>query len=199
MQPDGKLTGTMIHYAIGYEAYELRLAIKKFNNIDEYVDNLDKRLSRIKIIKSDITDLDSLDMPVTETYQIELPAIRNMNAGQVSFNPILFNRIVNNPFKLAERTYPVDMGMPSERRLVLTLHLPDQYEVIAPQPVSMTMPNQGGRFITTYDSNSNTFTFSDVLNFSKPVYTPDEYLYLKEFYNKIIQTEKANLVFKKKI
>ncbi|HEY0246075.1 MAG TPA: DUF3857 domain-containing protein, partial [Mucilaginibacter sp.] len=78
-------------------------------------------------------------------------------------------------------------------------HLPDQYEVVTPQPVSMAMPNQGGRFITTFDSNSNTFTFSDILNFSKPVYMPEEYPYLKEFYNKIIQTEKTNLVFKKKI
>jgi len=199
LQTDGKITGTMTHYAVGYEAYQLRLAIKKFNNIDEYVDKRDKNLSRIKIIKSEITGVDSVDMPITETYQIELAASKNMNANQLTFNPILFERFVNNPFKLAERTYPVNMGMPSDRRLVVTMHLPEQYEVSPPQAVNLTMPGKGGVFITSFQSIEHTFTFSDIISFNKSTYEPDEYPYLKEFYNKIIATEKSNLVIKKKL
>jgi len=37
-----------------------------------------------------------------------------------------------------------------------------------------------------------------VIQFNKGIYSADEYPYLKEFYNKIIQSEKAEIVFKKK-
>jgi hypothetical protein len=189
----------MIHYATDYEAYELRRTIKKYNNIDEYIDKRDANLTRIKIVKATITGVDSLDMPITETYQIELSASKNMNANQLTFNPVLFGRLVNNPFKLVDRTYPVNMGMPSDRRMVVTMHLPEQYEVVAPQTVSLSMPNKGGIFITSFESNANTFTFSDIISLNKSVYEPDEYPYLKEFYNKIIATEKSTLVIKKKL
>ena len=199
LQNNGKLKGTMMIFSFGYDAYLKRQAIRKFNSTDEYVESLDEKMSKIKILKSDISGLDTLDEPLQEKYDVEIDAYKDLNHERLTFDPFIYHKQVINPFRLAERTYPVDMGMPSERRFMLTLHLPDQYEVIAPQPVSMAIPNQGGRFITTFDSNLNTFTFSDILNFSKSVYTPDEYPYLKEFYNKIIQAEKANLVFKKKI
>jgi Transglutaminase-like superfamily len=199
LQPDGKITGTMIHYALGYQAYELRRGIKKFNSIDEYVESLDKKLKKIKIIKADVANLDSLDLPVTETYQVELAATKKMDAAELSFNPVLLEKITNNPFKLAERSYPVDMGMPSERRFTLSMHLPEGYEVVTPSPINITMPDNGGRFQTIFETSANTVTFSDIIALNKSIYTPEEYPSLKEFYNKIIVTEKSNLVFKKKL
>ncbi len=47
LQPDGKIKGTMTHYAIGYEAYEKRKEIRKFNSVDEYVESLDEKSSKI--------------------------------------------------------------------------------------------------------------------------------------------------------
>jgi len=197
---DGKVKGTLVHFSVGYEAYEKRKAIKKFNSVDEYIDDWGSKLNKIKISKSTITNVDSVDMPITETYDIEFTTTRNMNASSIRFNPFIFDRQVNNPFKLTERNYPVDMGMPSDRRFVLTMHLPEQYTIEnAPQPVALTMPNQAGRFITSYDPAGNTFTISDITQFNKSVYAPDEYPYLKELFNKIITSEKAELLFKKKI
>jgi hypothetical protein len=60
------------------------------------------------------------------------------------------------------------------------------------------MPNSGGRFLTGFENDSNTFTFSYVTQFNKSVYSAEEYPYLKELYNKIILSEKNEMVFKKK-
>ncbi|WP_295667999.1 DUF3857 domain-containing protein [uncultured Mucilaginibacter sp.] len=38
LQDDGKIKGTITNYSIGYEAYKKRVAIKKFNTTDEYVE-----------------------------------------------------------------------------------------------------------------------------------------------------------------
>lgn len=200
LQSDGKIKGTLSHFSIGYEAYERRKAIKKFNSVDEYVDHLADGLAKIKIIKSDITNLDSLNMPVSEIYQIEMNSYKDMGASErLLFNPIIVDRIATNPFKLADRTYPVDWGMPSDSRFVVTMHIPDNYTIeSAPKPLAIALPNQGGRFVTSYDGSDNTFTYSFVTQFGKSVYAREEYPYLKEIYNKIILAEKSELVFKKK-
>ena len=199
LQSNGKLKGTIITYSSGYEGYEKRNVIKKFNTTDEYVENLDERMTKIRIINSTITNLDSLDAPLTEKYEVEINAYDDLNHNRIAFNPFIFGRISNNPFKLAERNYPVDWGMPSDERFILTLHLPAGYIIENPPVgVALALPNKGGKFITSFTNEGDSFTFSNVIQFNKSIYAPEEYPYLKEIYNKIIAAQKAEIVFKKK-
>lgn len=200
LQPDGKIKGTMVHYASGYAAYRERMAIKKFNSVDEYVESLDERSPRFKILKSNIENVDSLNSPIAETYEIEIKEFDNVNHDRLLFNPFIMDYVSVNPYKLAERSYPVDLGMPSANRYTLTLHLPDNYIVDAPpQNIGVALPNNGGQFQTAYQADGNTFTFSHVIQLNKSVYSSEEYPYLKEFYNKIILTQKAEMVLKRKM
>jgi hypothetical protein len=199
LQDDGKVKGTFVRFTSGYDAYEKRKEIKKFNSVDEYVDDLNSKLQKIKIIKSEITNVDSLDLPLGEKYDVEINLYDNANANVLSFNPFFLGRIGTNPFKLTSRSYPVDWGMPSEERFILTMHLPVQYTVeTAPQIMNVVLPDNGGRFLTSYQPGDNSFTFSNEIQFNKSIYSSNEYPYLKELYNKIIQSEKAEMVFKKK-
>ena len=199
LQSNGKLKGTITTYSSGYEGYEKRKAIKKFNSTDEFIENLDERLTKVKILKSDIINLDSLDQPLTERYEVEIDAYDNLNHNRLAFNPFLFDRVTANPFKLAERNYPVDWGMPSDSRFILNMHLPAEYVIeSSPVGVAVSLPNRGGKFITDFTGEGSNFTFSNVIQFNKSVYAPEEYPYLKEIYNKIIAAQKAEIVFKKK-
>ena len=199
LQPNGKLKGTITIYSGGYDAYEKRKEIKKFNSVDEFVENLDEKLGKVKILKSKILNLDSLAAPLGENYEVEIDVFDNLNHNRFSFNPVLFDRLTANPFKLEERTYPVDWGMPSGKRFILTMHLPAGYAIdSAPQSVSIGLPNQGGKFITDVAGDAATFTYSSIIQFNKSIYTTEEYPYLKELYNKIIASEKADIVFSKK-
>jgi hypothetical protein len=199
LQPNGKLKGTISNYYTGYDAYEKRKAIKKFNSFDEYVENLDEKLVKVKILKSEVLNLDSLNSPLGEKLEVEIDVFSSMNHDRFSFNPMLFDRYVSNPFKLAERSYPVDWGMPSNKRYILNMHLPDGYVIeSAPQAVSVGLPNKGGQFLTDFTREGSNFTYSNVIQFNKSIYYPEEYPYLKELYNKIIASEKADIVFSKK-
>jgi len=199
LQEDGKLKGTVIYYSTAYDAYKKRVAIKKFNTTDEYAEDFGNKSPKIKVLKAEFTNVDSLDKPLIEKYEVEINIADNLNGSTLVFNPFFWDRIEVNPFKLAERSYPVDMGMQSDERLILTVHLPAQYTVEAPpQIAAISMPDNGGKFITNYESTDNSFTFSHVIQLNKPIYDSSEYPYLKEFYNRIIQSEKAEIVFKKK-
>lgn len=199
LQDDGKLKGVIKRFSVGYDGYLRRKEIKKFNSTDEYVEHVESDMGKAKILKSAIENIDSLDMPVAETYEVEIPVYSSMNHDRLTFSPFLLGQIKTNPFKLASRDYPVDWGMPSEERYIITIHLPSQYAIDnPPQPQAISMAGQGGRFITDYQADNNTFTFSYVTQFNRSVYQPDEYSSLKELYNKIILAEKNEMVFKKK-
>jgi len=199
LQQDGKLKGTMTHYSMGYEAYMKRKEVKKFNSVDEYVENLAEH-SRFKILHSDVSDVDSLEGPVTEKYEIEVKEYDHMDGDHFKFNPNVMDRMQVNPFKLQDRTYPVDWGMPSVTRFTLVMHLPEQYTVETPvKDMSVGLPNNSGDFITNFGTDGNSFTYSRVMELKKPVYSPEEYPYLKELMNKIILAEREEMMFKKKM
>ncbi|WP_214070996.1 DUF3857 domain-containing protein [Mucilaginibacter sp. dw_454] len=197
---NGKLTGTITRYSRGYQAYITRKAIKKFNSIDEYVEDLDNRWTKIKIKKADVTNVDSLDKPISEVYEVEIDAYKSLDHQKLSFNPFIFNKITTNPFKLKERSYSVDWGMPSEDRIILNLHLPEGYTIEnPPKDEQFALPAAGGAFAVDYTESDNSFSLSHVTKFTKSVYGSLEYPYLKELYNKMILSEKTEMIFKKKI
>lgn len=199
LQENGKMKGKITNYSMGYDSYLKRKRIKSFNTVDEYVEDLDERQPRMKILSSDIKNVDSLDLPVLETYEVEMDLYDAMDAKKLTFNPFILQRIIENPFKLTERTYPVDMGMPSSERISLSLTLPEGYTVEnPPKDINFSLPNSGGKFVTQFTGQGGTFNFSHLISFKKPVYSIEEYPYLKEFYNQVILSEKNDLVFKKK-
>ncbi|WCT14672.1 transglutaminase domain-containing protein [Mucilaginibacter jinjuensis] len=199
LQPNGKITGTFKEFSSGYAAYRKREEIKEFNSFDEYAEHLDERFPKVKILKSEIEGLDSLDNPIAETYEIEIDGYKSMQHDRLSFNPFIFGHLQVNPFKLADRTYPVDMGVPSDERFSMTLHLPDNFTVeSASKDQGFSLPDNGGRLISNLSNDTESCTYSQALSFYKPVYSVDEYPSLKEFYNKVVQAEGSEIIFKKK-
>jgi len=197
---NGKLVGKMTNYSRGYSAYQKRQAIKRFNTIEEFVENMDEKLSKTKIKNFEIKGVDSLDATVSEVYEVEMDAYEAMNHEKLSFNPFIFSQITTNPFKLDSRSYPVDWGMPSEERFILNMKLPEGYIIEnPPQNMTVALPNQGGLFSIAYSELTGSFSLSHATHFKKSIYMPEEYPYLKELYNKIILSEKSEMVFKKKI
>jgi hypothetical protein len=199
LQNDGKIKGTITTFYIGYAAFEKRVQIKKFNTTEEYVENLNEKNHRLKILSSDIANLDSLSKPLTEKYDVVIDGYSTLDKENITFDPAFWDQMTENPFKLTERSYPVDLGNSIIHRLVLSFHFPDNFIISKqPEPVGMALPNKGGSFQTNFEVANNLLNYSQVQILTKAIYSPEEYPYLKELFNKIIQNQKATVVLKKK-
>jgi len=199
LRGDGKIAGTVQHYSLGYEAFNKRKKIKEFNSIDEYVEDMDERMSKIRILSHNIQNLDSLQSPLGELYEVELDAFDEIDKDRFHFNPFFMDRMDENPFKLDERSYPVDMGAPSDSRVVLVMSFPEEYEILSmPENKGLGLPNKGGQYISKIDLSNNTIHFSESTQLEKSIYHPEEYVFLKELFNQIILVKKTDIIFKKK-
>jgi hypothetical protein len=195
---DGKIVGELVIYSTGYAALNKRKAILAANSIDDYVAKLDNSMSKITILKHDITNLDSLDSYLVETYKIKMNVFENGNADQLFLNPFFLDRITKNPFNLSERTYPVDLGARSESRINLTIKLPAAYTLAdQPKDLAIGLPNQDGKYLTRTILEDNTLNFTQLFQLNKPIYDSDEYFSLKELYSQIIQVQKTDIVLKR--
>lgn len=183
---------------MGYAAYAKRKDILRYSSPDEYVEKLDERLTRIKILDHSISILDSVENTLTEKYEIEFTVNDGSNNKQFYLSPFFINNISKNPFNLNERTYPVDLGAASDERIIINLTLPEKYELLEkPKDMAIGLPNAGGKYLLQTGLQDNIITISQILQFNNAIYQPDEYLYLKEFYSKIIQNQKTEFLLKK--
>jgi hypothetical protein len=195
---DGKIKGNLATYSSGYAAYNKRKKIMAASSVDEFVEKLDESMPKISILKHKIHNLDSLENPLIENYDIEMSAFADLHADPLFFNPFIIDRISRNPFNLNERTYPVDLGAESEMRITMSIKLPNNYSLVdKPKELNMVLPDAGGRFMCSTVLEDGTLLFTQLLQFNKPIYNSSEYLSLKEFYSRIIQLQKTDIILKK--
>jgi len=198
LTPDGKIAGTITTHSQGYAAFNKRKEIKRYNSPEEFVEKLDERLPKIKILDQHISNLDSVENTLTEKYDVEFTVYDGSTKKQFYFSPFFINTITKNPFNLNERTYPVDLGAASDERIIVNISLPDQYELLEkPKDMAIGLPNSGGKYLLQTNLENNIISLSQILQFNNAIYAPEEYLYLKEFYSKIIQNQKTEFLLKK--
>lgn len=195
---DGKLAGTLTTISQGYAAYNKRKEIKRYSSPDEFVEKLDDRLVKIKISDHKIDNLDSVENPLTEIYQIEFSVNDEANKNEFYLSPFFINAISKNPFNLSARTYPVDLGAASDERIIINIDLPGKYSLVEkPKDMAIGLPNSGGKYLLQTQLDNNTLSLSQILQFNNAIYDATEYPYLKEFYSKIIQNQKVEYLLKK--
>ncbi len=196
----GNLSGKIVIQSIDYQAFNKRKKIKEFATTDEYIENLDEKYTSLKIKNYKITNLDSLDSPLVEEYDVVIKAFDSMDAKTLSISPFLFNRMTENPFKLNERTYPIDFGAQKHFSTIFRLEIPANYEVkLLPASVALQLPGNDGRYtFTSTVVNKNLITASETFTINKSEISGEQYPYLKELYNKIVQSNKSNIIIRKK-
>jgi hypothetical protein len=192
---DGSWNGLIQNSYIGYEAYNQRRKILKFSTQDEYAKNLDRTTNNFSIDKVEIKNLENINEPIVETLHVQSDGGLNV---PFLFNPFLTDRLEKNPFKSSERLYPVDFGVIIDERITINISIPDGLEVEdIPDRIGLGLPNDGGKYLFDVQRKENSIELVSWLNISKPLFSSEEYHYLKELFNRIVQAQNTDLVFKK--
>ncbi len=195
----GTLKGLIQHQYTGYSAIEKRKEIASFSNEEEYISKLKAKRSTLGISKVEIVNAEDITKPLIEKIEIEIESYIDLKAGHFLFNPFIEGKD-RNPFKSNERLYPVDFGAPVEETIIFNLEYPANFELAGtPDKVALSLPNSGGRYLFGVQNVGNKIIMNNSLSINRTVYTSDEYHYLKELYNRVVQVQESDWVFKRKI
>ena len=199
LDPDGNLKGDAKIVSYDYEALTKRKKITSFNSEDEYVEEFDNRLPRMSIGEYKIENRQDVGKPLMETYNVEFERFDSLGMNRIYFNPFIFDRWSENPFKSNERLYPVDFGAPLSYTFTLNFEYPDSYHVVSlPEKVALALPNNGGSFVFDIQNTGSYIIMRSVLKTNNYVYNSDEYHALREIFARIVQLHKTDIVLQKK-
>lgn len=196
---DGVMRGTLTTIFSGYDAVAKRKEILSHPTHEEYINALKASLDQIEITGFTLTNVEEIGKPVSRTLNIELRAFDEESVQNFLFDPFVVDKWTENPFKSRERLYPVDFGAPLERVTILNLEYPTQFEIAnIPEKIGLALPDGGGRFLFEAKNLENKFTLTNFLSIRKTVFSSTEYHYLKELFNRILQVQNSELIFKRK-
>lgn len=199
MDSVGKINGTMQTTYFGYKAAAKRKEVQRFRDKREYENALSNQFDLLKPSAITIENIDDLSQPVTESFTIELNDFASSQTANFLFNPFLSGKIEKNSFKSQTRLYPVDFGVPIEQIFILNMDLPANISISSlPDKLALGLPANGGKYLFDIKAEGRKLTLTSILSINRTVYSAEEYHYIRELYNRMIQMQNIDLIFTKK-
>lgn len=180
-----------------YESYELREKIKA-DGQEKFFNDIQKTFGNdIKLANTHIDSLTNYDNPISLHYELNY----NPEKEDILYiNPMFGEGYKTNPFKSAERHYPVEMPYASDETFLLTMEVPEGYEVDElPKQVKAKFDDEGKTYFEyLIQASGGTISMRSRIKIDRTFYSPEEYEGLREFYNLIVKKQAEQIVFKKK-
>ena len=151
----------------------------------------------IKVSNTKIDSLFNYDEPVKVSFDIDFI---NNKEDIIYFNPMLGEGFKENPFKSAERFYPVEMPYTMDETYNLQMEVPTGYVVDELPKGAVVKFNEAEDAIFEYrlSLSGGNISFRSRLVIKKAYFLPEEYEVLREFFALIVKKQSEQIVFKKK-
>jgi len=198
LSPDGTLKGDWEKSTIDYGALDQRNHYKSFNSEDAYLKSVESKYLGMSIDNYQISGIDSLQLPLKEKFTITLKNRVTKTNNQLFINPLLFDKLTENPFKADQRVYPVDFTTPVEKTQILSLDLPAGYSIDQlPKNIKISLPENTASFQMASSFSENKVQVLFKFNINKPVFSQAEYQNLRLFFDELVKKESEMLIIKK--
>ncbi|HTF17011.1 MAG TPA: DUF3857 domain-containing protein [Chryseolinea sp.] len=200
LESNGIVRGSIERVYTGYDAVDERKQIASAGSHDNYFKQLKADHKAVELTGYTIDNPEDLSQPVKVSLEFEWSCFDNPQALNFLFSPFVFDRISENPFRSNERMYPVDFGSSQERTIMMTFEYPQEYQPAElPAKVGIALPNSTAKYLFDMKNEGNKIIMQSYLTIGKPVFTSDEYHFLKELYAQIVANHQTELLFKKKL
>lgn len=137
---------------------------------------------------------ESSDTDLKLTFQVSK---ETDNADIIYLQPVNYLAITENPFKREDRHSPIDFSLLESRKIMVKIELPDGYTAELPEKTIVSLPGNAGRFTYTINQMGNQITVMSLFDLNKSVFLPEEYTYLKQFYELVAKKHSEMIVLKR--
>jgi hypothetical protein len=145
-------------------------------------------------------ELDSLklpDEPLALAYDIQIDP--DESSDVFYFNPMFSEGYKENPFKAAQREYPVEMSGAMDELYTMNMEIPDGYVVDElPRSAKVLLNEDEGLFEYLILKDGDNIQFRSHIVLKKANYKPEDYATLRDFFGVIVKKQSEQIVFKKK-
>jgi hypothetical protein len=192
----GVYMGKAICVKKGYSALEARKEIRE-SGIDAYKRKIRKMFGLLEVMDIRLENIEDINKNLMIYFNVQLED--TLAGGKILLTPILVRSFESNPFKLKERTFPIDFVFPVDFSYRINIKYPVSYKVqsIPANAAFITKDNSMSyKYIQTV-SDFNLLTIFDKFQSKNCYYDPILYPSIKELIGKMVEKQKEDLIFSK--
>jgi hypothetical protein len=187
--------GNVKYKTTGYHALPIKSSF--FRNPSEHFKSYQDKFPEIEILNYKTNYDDKNSALFEEMFDVKLS--NQLVGDNLYINPFLFVFFESNPFKLEERTYPIDFGYKDAYLYSLKFKIDKGYEVVDfPKEKLYKLPNNKGTVVLKSLKKNNTVSIYFKFDFKDAIYDSSYYPYLKEYMSTVIDVQSNSLIVLKK-
>jgi hypothetical protein len=193
----GNFDGTVQQTPGYYESNSIRSKVKEKGRESVFSDFKKGWTGEVNITKQNIDSLEKFEYPLAIKYDFNMKLDKE---NLLYVNPMFTEGIKENPFKAAQRNYPVEMPYAIDETYLLRLDVPTGY-VIDEMPKQLMLKlneDNEGMFEYRISESNGIISMRSRLRISRAYFLPEEYEMLREFFNYVVKKHNEQIVFKKK-
>lgn len=195
-EKEGGLAGNYQTTPGYYESLNIRQKIKEkgegayFKTIKSSTDE------GMEMKNEGVDSLKSLEDPIKLHYEFKMDIAGDI----IYFTPLIREGYKENPFKSADRQYPVEMPSVFDDVYILNMEIPKGYEVEElPRSAKISLNDyREGYFEYIIAKDEDRVQLRSRVTFTRATFMPEEYESLREFFNYVVKKHNEQIVFRKK-
>ena len=176
------------------ESYAIRKKLANSSQ-EDYLKNLKTGYgSDIIVSEQTIEGLKEYETPL----EIKFNAKMEMDADIIYLNPIFAEGYKENPFKSADRKYPVEMPYLMNENYILRMEIPKGYKVDeVPKSTRVNLNENEGLFEYLVSKDAEIIQLRSTIKLNKANFDTEDYESLRNFYAYIVKKHGEQIVLKK--
>ena len=131
-------------------------------------------------------------------YELAFSQEGESEADILYINPMIIEKINENPFKRSERFFPIDYRFIQNKVITMNMEIPEGWRVDElPQSVIHRLPDNSGEFQRIIQPSDGGIMLRYVFRINKDIFDTTEYENLKAMYDQMVVSLGENIVLKK--
>ncbi len=181
-----------------YDGLNFRHKYQSFSTEAEYLKDYASNKNGLKIINYNASEVKNPELPIVEKIDYEVTDYIEEAGNLVYFNPLMYERYKENPFKEEVRNFPVDFSYPRLESFRIVITIPEGYTLDKlPESINYMLQDNSASFLYTCIQSDKQVLISCRISFNKNVFSPESYPDLKELFKHIVAKQNQPLVLKK--
>ena len=187
LNQDLSLEGSIKISQKDYAALEYRKTYFDFASQDNFLDHIIQEHPGLRISNYEVENLNHIYSPIKENYEVKLKNQLEEVDDELHLYPMVFDRLVKNPFHLEERKYPIDYGYTSSATYIASIAIPENFKIKSiPEKARVELPEDAVDFTYQVTQLGQNLQFVFKVNINKTLILQDQYKLLKEWYNQML-------------
>lgn len=185
------IKGNVNYKSNGYHSLDSRKAY--FRNPNSYTEAYENEYNSIRFSDFNVTNTQQTDDDFIINFNIETTT--DSVGNNIYLNPFLFKFFDENPFKLQERSYPIDFGFKDAYIYSIKINIDETYKISEiPKSLSLKLPQNKGSLLFSTQQAGNTVSMYFKLSFNETIYDSAYYEGLKTIMDRVVDILNNTLI-----